>query len=53
MGNAKLFEDEKQTKPVRLTDGFEPIGVKEHGGILYIASIDKEGNFELGSFPGP
>lgn len=53
MGNAKLFEDEKQTKPVKLTDGFEPIGVKEHGGILYIASIDKNGNFELGSFPGP
>lgn len=53
MGNAKLFEDDEQTKPVRLTGGFEPIGVKEHGGILYIASIDKEGNFELGSFPGP
>ena len=53
MGNAKLFEDDKQTKPVKLTKGFEPIGVKEHGGILYIASIDKEGNFELGSFPGP
>lgn len=53
MGNVKLFEDKEQIKPVKLTDGFEPIGVKEHGGILYIASINKEGYFELGSFPGP
>jgi hypothetical protein len=37
-----------------LNDGFVPVGMKEYGGILYIASYNpntKEG--ELGTIPSP
>jgi hypothetical protein len=37
-----------------LKDGFIPVGLKEHGGILYVASYNpstKEG--EIGSIPSP
>ena len=37
-----------------LRDGFVPLGMKEHGGVLYIASYNlntKEG--ELGTIPSP
>lgn len=50
MGNTTLVDKNGQT--VKLTEGFKPIGVVEHGGILYIASTNGV-NFELGSFPGP
>lgn len=53
MGNARLYVDDEQDSYVHLTPGFKPLGVKEHGGILYIASINEKGEFELGSFPGP
>lgn len=52
MGNARLYVDDEQDSYVQLTSGFKPLGVKEHGGILYIASTDGK-QFELGSFPGP
>lgn len=38
---------------MELTPGFVPIGMKEYGGILYIASVNKEGEGEIGSIPSP
>lgn len=46
MGNTKLNGSE-------LKEGYNPIGVKEHGGILYIVSKHPDGNVEIGSFPSP
>lgn len=47
MGNAKVEE-------VHLDNGYVPVGVKEHGGILYIASHNPiTGKSQLGSFPSP
>jgi hypothetical protein len=36
-----------------LSPGFIPLGLKEHGGIMYIASINKEGEGEIGTIPSP
>jgi hypothetical protein len=37
-----------------LRDGFIPVGMKEHGGIMYIASYNpKTKESELGSIPSP
>ena len=36
-----------------LNPGFIPIGMKEHGGIMYIASVNKEGKGEIGTIPSP
>jgi hypothetical protein len=36
-----------------LTPGFVPIGFKEHGGIMYIASVNNEGFGEIGTIPSP
>lgn len=36
-----------------LNPGFIPIGLKEHGGIMYIASVNKEGKGEIGTIPSP
>jgi hypothetical protein len=52
MGNSKIRVSKDSNDYVKLTEGFKPLGVVEHGGILYIASTDGT-NFELGSFPGP
>ena len=52
MGNAKLYVNDEHDSYVQLTPGFKPLGVKEHGGILYIVSTDGE-KVEIGSFPGP
>ena len=51
MGNTDLTDGGGK---VQLTTGFIPIGVKEHGGIIYIISNNpttKE--TEIGSFPSP
>ena len=45
MGNTKI-------EGGKLTEGFIPIGMKEHGGILYIISTNGE-EMEVGSFPSP
>lgn len=53
MGNT-LIKDSITGGIMSLNDGFVPVGMKEHGGILYIASYNpetKEG--ELGSIPSP
>lgn len=38
---------------MQLREGFIPVGMKEHGGILYIASVNKDGEGELGTIPSP
>jgi hypothetical protein len=67
MGNTTLQCKEEISKnnfvlkTVQLSPGFQPIGMKEHGGILYILSQKDTKNadgtikheFEIGSFPGP
>lgn len=47
MGNSKI-------EYAKLPNGYVPIGIKEHGGIIYVASynpISKKG--QIGSFPSP
>ena len=46
MGNCKI-------ETGKLTPGFIPVGMKEYGGIIYIASVNADGVCELGSFPSP
>lgn len=62
MGNTKLIyqqtdDDGNKTGDVvdvALSEGFVPVGMKEHGGILYIASYNKAKNMgEIGTFPSP
>lgn len=52
MGNT-LIQDSDTGNIMGLNPGFIPIGMKEHGGIMYIASVDKEGNGEIGTIPSP
>lgn len=51
MGNATIKDDDGNA--VSLPEGYIPVGIKEHGGVLYIASVTKDGKSELGSFPSP
>lgn len=47
MGNGRINR-------VRLDDGYIPVGIKEYGGIIYIASYNpKNGKCQIGSFPYP
>lgn len=53
MGNT-LIQDTTTGNIMSLSSGFIPVGMKEHGGILYIASYNpetKEG--EIGTIPSP
>lgn len=56
-GNEMILQNDKGNvfvEDTRLHNGFIPIGVKEYGNILYIASLNPlTGEFQLGSFPGP
>lgn len=52
MGNTKI-QDAKTGNIMGLREGFIPLGIKEHGGIMYIASINKEGKGEIGTIPSP
>ena len=55
VGNIKIqYTENNEYKYVQLKDGFIPIGIKEYGGIIYIASYNPKTNKgELGSFPSP
>lgn len=56
MGNTKLVYKDLSglEQEVKLRDGFIPIGVKEHGDIIYIASYNPDlKQSEIGSFPSP
>ena len=52
MGNT-LIQDSATGNIMGLSPGFIPIGMKEHGGIMYITSVDKEGKGEIGTIPSP
>lgn len=53
MGNTKI-QDAKTGNLITLSDGFIPVGMKEHGGVLYIASHNPQsGQSELGTIPSP
>lgn len=52
MGNTKI-QDSKTGNIMGLSEGFIPVGMKEHGGIMYIASVNKEGKGEIGTIPSP
>lgn len=52
MGNT-LIQDSKTGHIMGLSEGFIPVGTKEHGGIMYIVSADKHGNGEIGTIPSP
>lgn len=53
MGNAQVI-DTKTGNMIGLNDGFVPVGIKEHGGVIYIASYNPETQEgELGSIPSP
>jgi hypothetical protein len=36
-----------------LSAGFIPVGMKEHGGIMYITSVNNKGEGEIGTIPSP
>lgn len=52
MGNT-LIQDSKTGHIMGLSEGFVPVGLKEHGGIMYIASVNKDGKGEIGTIPSP
>ena len=57
MGNSKVYygkDSNGNDIPVKLNKGFIPVGIKEYGGIIYIASYNPKTNeSEIGSFPSP
>lgn len=53
MGNT-LIQDTSTGNVMGLSDGFVPVGMKEYGGVLYIASMNPStGEGELGTIPSP
>lgn len=52
MGNTKIMVPGTELDPeyVQLPEGFIPLGMKEHGGVLYIVSTNGQ-QIEIGSFP--
>lgn len=60
MGNTTLtytFTNDKGVKSVEnvaLPEGYVPMGMKEHGGVLYMVLYKKDGGrLQIGSFPAP
>lgn len=52
MGNTRI-QDAKTGNIMGLREGFTPVGLEEHGGIMYIASVNKDGVGEIGTIPSP
>ena len=56
-GNELVLQNEMGNTKVEgatLPDGYVPVGIKEHGGIIYIASYNPLTNkSQIGSFPSP
>lgn len=52
MGNTRI-QDSATGNVMSLNPGFIPVGMKEHGGIMYIASVNKDGEGEIGTIPSP
>lgn len=52
-GNEFCLQNDRGNKYVTsLTNGYTPIGIKEHNGILYIVSVNGD-KTEIGTFPSP
>jgi hypothetical protein len=52
MGNT-LIQDSKTGHIMGLSEGFVPVGLKEHGGIMYVVSANKDCVGEIGTIPSP
>lgn len=56
-GNELTLQNDMGNAPVgtaKLPDGYIPIGMKEHGGIIYVASYNPKTNKgQVGCFPSP
>lgn len=56
-GNELVLQNDMGNRKVNLAflpDGYQPVGVKEYGGIIYVASYNPLTNKgQLGSFPSP
>ena len=59
MGNTRLVykydvDGVQKEELVTLPDGYIPMGVKEHGGVIYfVLRNEKDGRTQIGSFPSP
>lgn len=52
-GNELCLQNDRGNKQVaQLTQGYTPIGIKEHNGILYIVSVNED-KTEIGTYPSP
>ena len=53
-GNQKIISsvNEQNVEYVHLPEGYTPIGIKEHNGVLYIVSVN-DNKTEIGTFPAP
>ena len=52
-GNEFCLQNDRGNKWVtNLTEGYTPIGIKEHNGVLYIVSVNGD-KTEIGTFPSP
>lgn len=47
-----LQNDKGNTYKCSISEGFTPIGAKEHNGVIYIASVNDSGESEIGFYPG-
>lgn len=53
-GNEFCLQNDRGNKQVaELKNGYIPIGIKEHNGILYIVSVNDKNWLEVGTFPSP
>ncbi len=59
MGNTRLVykydvDGVQKEELVTLPEGYIPLGVKEHGGVIYfVLRNEKDGRTQIGSFPSP
>lgn len=52
-GNEFCLQNDKGNEiKAFLSPGFTPVGVKEHNGVLYILSCNKNSECEIGTYPG-
>lgn len=47
-----LQNDKGNTYKCSISEGFTPIGAREHNGVIYIASVNDSGESEIGFYPG-
>ena len=56
-GNEVILQNDMGNRRIDhafLPSGYEPVGIKEHGGVIYVASYNPITNkSQIGSFPSP